>query len=174
MPAPKLGALAAAVASACVLLAGCGGGSGNPAGSPADSTSPKAAAGPMQTTGGTSGTGTKLTGKFCTDFKNIGKAVKIPANATGNLTSLKQDGVPYLGQVAAYFNGLAAEAPPQPAKELRLLASEYQTIARSISSGNVSSLAKAEQQMVSLTTKGAAGDAFHHLIAYMLTNCMSA
>ncbi len=176
MPAQQRAAalVISVVAGTCVLLSGCGGSSSSSGGSPANSTNGSAAGGPMMPVGGTSGTGVKLTGHFCTDFKNIGQNIKVPANATGSLTNLKQHGVQYLDQAAAYFNKLAAEAPPQAGKELRVIASDYQAMAASISSGNIGSLSKIEQRMVSLTTKGAAGSAFRQLIAYMVTKCMAA
>jgi len=165
------------VASGCVLLAGCGGASSS------SSNSGSPAAGPMRTASGgsaaqpadgTSSTVGKLTGNFCTDFKNIGQNVKLPGDATGSPAALKQRGVKFLNQAAAYFNGLASEAPSQPGKELHIIAGEYQTLAGSIASGDISSLAKTEAQMVSLTTKGAAGSAFHKLMTYVTIDCMSA
>ena len=47
-------------------------------------------------------------------------------------------------------------------------------MAASIASGNIGSLAKIEQRMVSLTTEGASGKAFRQLIAYMAITCMAA
>jgi hypothetical protein len=176
MPAHRWAALTVAVvAGGCMTLAGCGGSSGGPGNSGA--TSPSAAAttaSPAGTSSGTSGGGAKLSGNFCTDFKNIGQNIKVPASATGSLTALEHNGVRYLDQAAAYFNGLAGEAPPQAGKELRIIASDYHVMAASISSGNYGSLPKIEQQMVSLTTKGAAGTAFRNLITYMVTKCASA
>jgi hypothetical protein len=176
MPAQRRAAalVISVVAGSCVLLSGCGGGSSSSGGSPANSTNGSASGGTMQRLGSTSGTHVKLTGHFCTDFKNIGQNIKVPTDATGSLTALKQHGVQYLDQAAAYFNKVAAEAPPQAGKELRVIASDYQAMAASISSGNVGSLAKIEQRMVSLTTKGTAGNAFRQLIAYMVTNCTAA
>ena len=164
------------MAGTCVLLAGCAGRSSSPSGTPANSQNGQASADPAVSPGGnsggsTSGSGAKLTGNFCIDFKNIGTNIKVPANATGSLTDLKQHGVQYLDQAAAYFSNLAAEAPPQAGKELRIIASDYQAMAASISSGNIGSLGRIEQRMVSLTTNGAAGNAFRQLINYMVTKC---
>src|SRR5215468_2326133 len=92
-------------ASGCVLLAGCGGGSGG------SDTSGGSAAGPMKrlsNDASTSGTGVKLTGDFCTDFKNMGQSVRVPAGVQSDLNTLRQHGVKYLNQAATYFSGLAA------------------------------------------------------------------
>lgn len=160
----------AALAGACLTLAGCGG-SGSSSGSaaggpniPLSSASPASAA-------GTPGTAGKLTGNFCTDFKNLGTNIKVPANAQGSLSAFKQYGAPYLREVAAYFNGLAGEASPQAGQWLRTIAADYQALAGSIASGNLSSLPKVEQQMASLASTGTSGTAFHQLVAYMLTKC---
>jgi hypothetical protein len=176
MPAQRLAALVVSVvAGACVTLAGCG---GNPSGSsgsgtsvsggvniPASSTSPSASA--------TSGSG-KLTGDFCNDFKNIGEHVKVPANVTGSLSELRQNGVPALNTVAAYFDALAGEAPAKAGQELRVIAADYRALAASITSGNTNSLSKVVSQMENLTTNGASGTAFRQLIAYMATKCLTA
>ena len=158
------------LAGACLTLAGCGGSSsssGSAAGGPnipLSSVSPASA-------GGTSGTAGKLTGNFCADFKNIGTNIKVPANAQGSLSAFKQYGAPYLREVAAYFNGLAGESSPQAGKWLHIIATDYQALAGSVASGNLSSVSKAEQQMASLTTKGTGGTAFHQLLVYMLAKC---
>jgi hypothetical protein len=126
------------------------------------------------TSGGrTSGTGVRLTGNFCTDFKNIGQSVRIPAGAHDSATTLQQHGVQYLTQAATYFTGLAAEAPQQAGKELRIIAEDYQAIARSIYRSNINSLSKIEKQMESLTSNGATGDGFRQLVTYVTTTCMS-
>src|SRR5262245_29288209 len=123
MPHNRAALVIGVVASVCVLLAGCGGSS-------SCSNSWGSAPGPMKKVtndtstsgGGPSGTGARLTGNFCTDFKNIGQSVKIPASAQSDPSALQRHGAQYLTQAATYFRGLAAEAPPQAGKELRVLA----------------------------------------------------
>jgi hypothetical protein len=154
----------AAVILTCAALAGCGGGSG---GSPGASSS----TGPSSPAGTSSASAGKLTGNFCTDFNNIGTNIQMPADAQGSLSALQRNGAPYLEKVASYFNGLAAEASPQAGQELRILASDYHAMAASISGGNIQSLTKLEQQIVSLTTKGASGSAFRQLLTYVATKC---
>jgi hypothetical protein len=155
-----------AVILACAALAGCGGGSGSPTNSTgAASTGSSSPAGHARASGG------KLTGNFCTDFMNIGTNIQIPASARGSLSALRQHGVPYLGRIASYFDGLAAEAPAQEGTELRTLASYYREIAASISGGSIQSLAKIEQQLLSLTSTGAAGTAFRQLLTHVETKC---
>ena len=163
------------VAGACLALAGCSGsstssgGSGTPASGgvniPAGSNTSSPAAAP---TGSAA-----LSGKFCTDFRNVAEQVKLPANATGSKSELRRYGVPDLTKVATYFDGLAAEAPAKPAQALRVIAADYKALAASISSGDTGSLSKAVSQMQNLTTNGASGDAFRQLIAYMVTKCVT-
>jgi hypothetical protein len=175
MPHKRAALVISVVASGCVLLAGCGGSSSS-------SNSGGSAAGPMKKVtndssapgGGASGTGARLTGNFCTDFKNIGQRVRIPASAQSDPGTLQRHGAQYLTQAAAYFQGLAAEAPPQAGKELRVLAADYQAIARSIHGSNISSLSRIEKQMESLASGGATGDAFRQLVTYVTTRCLSA
>jgi hypothetical protein len=163
------------VASGCVLLVGCGGGSSSA------NSSGGSAAGPMKTASndaatsgsGTSGAGVRLTGNFCTDFKNIGKSIKLPAAAQSDLSTLQKHVVGYLAQAATYFEGLAAEAPPQAKNELRLIAKDYQALAGSVYKGNIGSLSKIEKRMESLTSNGASGDAFRQLVTSVTTKCMS-
>lgn len=164
MPHKRAALVITVVASGCVLLAGCGGGSGTPGGS---------AAGSLKTASSDPSTsGPKLTGNFCIDFKNIGQSVKLPADK-GSLSSMQQQGVQYLVHAATYFNGLAQEAPAQAGKELRLIAGDYQAIAESVYRSNMGSLSKIEKQMESLTSNGAAGDAFRQMVTYVTTKCMS-
>src|SRR5215469_1505101 len=97
MPAQQRAAafVISVMAGTCVLLAGCGGSSSSSGGQPANgqaSASPTVSPG-GNSGGGTTGSGAKLTGNFCTDFKNIGQNIKVPPNATGSLTDLKQHGV---------------------------------------------------------------------------------
>ncbi len=90
---------------------------------------------------------------------------------TGNLsTMVKHDGK-YLRKVSAYYDKLASEAPAQAGHEIQLIASAYQQLASSITSTGSASLTKIEQQITSLTTSGAAGNAFRQLIVYVTTKC---
>ena len=77
----------------------------------------------------------------------------------------------YLSQLAAYYDKLAAEAPPQAGKDIRLIVPAYQRLASSIANGNVQSLGKIEQQLTTLLTSGAAANAFKQLIAYVTAKC---
>jgi hypothetical protein len=177
MPAPRRAAFViSVVAGACVMLAGCSSSSssgsissGTPASGgvnvPAPVDTSPASAPPASS---------KLTGKFCTDFRSVGEHVKLPANATGSLSALQRHGVPDLNKVAAYFDGLAAEAPPQAGQELRVIAADYKALAASIASGNATSLSKAASQMENVTTNGSSGNAFRQLISYMVTKCLAA
>jgi hypothetical protein len=174
MPASRRAALVVSVvAGACLALAGCSGSSSSSGGSasggvnlPAGSNTSSPAAAPAGNSA--------LTGKFCTDFRSAAEQVKLPANATGSASDLRKYGVPDLNKAAAYFDGLASEAPAKPAQALRVIAADYKTLAASISSGDTNSLSKAVSQMENLTTKGSSGDAFRQLIAYMVTKCVQA
>jgi hypothetical protein len=156
-----------------VALAGCGGGSGGSGTSASGGVNIPASSSTSPSASSTSGS-SMLTGNFCNDLKNIGEHVKFPANATGSLSELRQNGVPALNQVAAYFDRLAAEAPPKAGQELRVIAADYKALAASITSGNTNSLSKIASKMESLTTNGSSGTAFRQLIAYMVTKCISA
>jgi hypothetical protein len=159
------------VASGCVLLVGCGGSNGsNNSGSSAAGPMKKATNDSSTSAGSTSGTGVRLTGDFCSDFKNIGQNVKIPGDAQGSLSTLQKQVVNYLVRSATYFTGLADEAPAQAENEFRLIAKDYQAIAESVYQGNIGSLSKIEKQMESL----ASGDAFRQMVSSVTTKCMSA
>jgi len=121
--------------------------------------------------GSASGSIGKLTGHFCTDVQKIGASARLPADAQGSLSAAKQHGVPYLGQLRAYFNGLAGEAPAKLKSSLRTIAATVQQLAAAVSAGNYSSPAKIEQQLQSLSTNGPSGTAFRNLLAYMVTKC---
>ncbi len=167
-PARRAAPAAAAFVMSCAALAGCGA-SGGPAQSAASTPPP---GGPSSSAGNASASTGKLTGNFCTDFKNIGKNIPIPAAATGSLAEMERHDGRYLDQVAAYYGKLAAEAPPQTGKEIRLIVSAYQQLASSIASGGAGSLTKLEQQITTLTTSGTAGHAFKQLVVYMTTKCV--
>ncbi len=156
---------AAALVLSCAALAGCGG-SGGPAQSVA-STPPSSGS----SAGNASANSGKLTGNFCDDFRNIGKNIPIPAANTGSLSTMVQHDGKYLRQVSAYYDKLASEAPAQAGHEIQLIASAYQELASSITSTSSGSLTKLEQQITSLTTSGAAGNAFRRLIVYVTTKC---
>lgn len=158
---------AAAFVLSCAALAGCGA-----AGGPAQSAAGTPPSGGSSSSAGNASANTgKLTGNFCTDFKNIGKNIPIPAAATGSLAEMERHDGKYLNQVAAYYSKLAAEAPPQAGKEIRLIVSAYQQLASSVASGGAESLTKLEQQITTLTTSGTAGNAFRQLVLYITTKC---
>lgn len=169
----RLAAIAAA-AGACLILAGCGGGSAGGTAA-AGNTSSAAASASSSSTGSGSGSAVagfpapKLTGHFCTDFTNIGKNMpKIPA-ADRNMAFLQAHGSQFFKEAAAYFTGLANEAPPQASGELKIIASAYDSLA----SGSVtaSSVAQLEKQMGAITTHGKTGQAFISLVSYLTTHC---
>jgi hypothetical protein len=164
-PARRVFPGAAALVLSCAALAGCasGGSSNNSASAPSGGSSSSAGSGSANTG--------KLTGNFCTDFKNIGANIPIPSATTGSLATLEQHDGRYLRQVAGYYSRLAAEAPPQAGQEIRRIASAYQRLAGSIASAGASSISKVEQQITSLTTSGAASNALKQLVVYMTTKC---
>lgn len=158
---------------AAVALVGC---SGSASSGPGHSTAaapnlPVSTAAPTTTPNIAVGTPGKLTGNFCNDVKSTANDMQVPPNAVGNVSNLETNGVKYLATVQKQFSGLAGEAPAPVAKELRTIASEYQSIAAAISSKNLNSIQKVEKQMASLTSAGAVGKAFRSLISYMITKC---
>lgn len=171
---PRVAAIAAAAAAgASLMLGGCGGGSigGTAAGSssggsssggtPAASSSAAAVAGLPSA---------KLTGHFCTDFTNISRNLpKVPAADKNNLAALQANGGKFFQSAAAYFNGLAGEAPPQASTELKIIASAYSSLA----SGSISasSVSQVQKQMEGITTSGKTGQAFIGLVTYITTHC---
>ena len=171
MPAPRTTRWAvpgaAALVLSCAALAGCGS-SGGP--SPSAASAPSSG-GSSPSAGKASAHSGKLTGNFCTDFKNIGTNMPIPAADSGSLATMEQHDGRYLNQVAAYYARLAAEAPPQAGQEIRSIASAYQELASSIVSGSTHSLSQIEQQIGSLTSSGAAAQAFKKLVIYVTTKC---
>jgi hypothetical protein len=112
---------AAALVLSCAALAGCGSSGGS-------SPSAPSSGGSSPSAGKASAHGGRLTGNFCTDFKNIGTHMPIPAAASGNLATMERHDGRYLNQVAAYYSRLAAEAPPQAGQEIRSIASAYQDL----------------------------------------------
>ena len=158
---------AAALVLSCAALAGCGSSGGS---SPSAAGAPSSG-GSSPSAGNASANNGKLTGNFCTDFKNIGTNMPIPAADSGSLATMEQHDGRYLKQVAAYYARLAAEAPPQAGQEIRSIASAYQGLASSIVNGSTQSLSQIEQQIGSLTSSGAAAQAFKKLIIYVTTKC---
>jgi hypothetical protein len=155
---------AAALALSGAALAGCGTSSGSSAGSaPAAASSPSA--------GGASANTGKLTGNFCTDLKNIGTNMPIPASVSGSLATMERHDGRYLNQVAGYYSKLAAEAPPQVGQDINRIASAYQQLASSVVKGGSQSLSQIEQHMSSLTSSGPAAKAFKQLVLYVTTKC---
>jgi hypothetical protein len=157
----------AALALSCAAVAGCGTSSASSPGAagsaPAATSSPSA--------GGASANNGKLTGNFCTDLKNIGRNMPIPVSVSGSLATMEQHDGRYLKQVAAYYNKLAAEAPPQVGQDISRIASVYQQLASSVVKGGSQSLTQIEQHMDSLTSSGPAAKAFKQLVAYVTTKC---
>ena len=158
---------AAAVILSCAALAGCG----SSGGSSPSAASAASSGGSSPSAGNASAHNGKLTGNFCADFKNIGANMPIPAVASGSLATMEQHDGRYLNQVADYYSRLAAEAPPQVGQEIQSIASAYQDLASSIVSGSTHSLSQIEQRIGSLTSSGAAGQAFKKLVIYMTTKC---
>ncbi len=154
----------AAAVLACAALAGC---SGGPGGSSAGATAPSGSSSPAGQAAGAS----KLTGNFCTDFKNSGSNMPIPPAASTSLSTLVQRDSRYLRQVSAYYDRLAAEAPPQAGQDVRIIGSAYQALAGSIANGNTGSFSKIEQQITALTSSGTASKAFRQLVGYVTSKC---
>jgi len=157
---------AAALVLSCAALAACGssgGSSPSPAGAPSG--------GSALSAGNASAHNGKLTGNFCTDFKNLGTNMPLPAAGSGSVATTEQHDGRYLNQVAAYYGRLAAEAPPQAGQELRSIGSAYQQLASSLVNGGSHSLSQIEQQIGSLTSSGPAGKALKQLILYVTTKC---
>jgi hypothetical protein len=163
---PRLAAIAAAAAAgACLVLSGCGGGSASPAASSSSGVSPAASSSAAAALGST-----KLTGHFCTDFTNLSHNLpKVPAADKNNLAALQAHGGQFFQSAAAYFKGLAGEAPPQAAAELKIIASAYGSLANGATSA--SSVSQVEKQMASITSKGKPGQAFIGLVTYITTHC---
>jgi hypothetical protein len=158
---------AAALVLSCAALTGCG----SSGGSLPSAASAPSSGGSSPSAGNASANKGKLTGNFCTDFKNIGTNMPIPAADSGSLATLEQRDSRYLNQVAGYYSRLAGEAPPQVGLEVRRIASAYQGFASSIVNGSTHSLTQIEQQISSLTRSGAAAQAFKKLVTYVTTKC---
>jgi hypothetical protein len=156
----------AALVLSGAAVAGCSTSSGS---SPGAAGSAPAAASPSA--GGASANTGKLTGNFCTDLKNIGTNMPIPASVSGSLATMERHDGRYLNQVAGYYGKLAAEAPPQVGQEINRIASAYQQLASSVVKGGSQSLSQIEQQMTSLTSSGPAAKAFRQLVVYVTTKC---
>lgn len=157
---------AAALVLSCVTLAGCGSSGGS---SPTAASAPSSG-GSSPPAGHVSAHSGKLTGNFCTDFKNIGTNMPIPAVNSGSASAMEQHDGTYLNQLSGYYTRLAAEAPPQAGRQIRHIVSAYQGLASSIVNGS-SSLSQIEQQIGSLTSTGTAAQAFKKLVIYVTTKC---
>jgi hypothetical protein len=154
---------AAALVLSCTALAGCG----SPGGSTPSVAGAPSASGSPPSAGNSSAHSGKLTGNFCTDFKNVGTNMPIPAANSGSLTTMEREDGRYLQQVAGYYSKLAAEAPPQVGQDVHRIASAYQQFASSVVKGGSPSLS----QMSSLTGSGPAAKAFKQVVVYMTTKC---
>jgi hypothetical protein len=104
----------------------------------------------------------------------------IPAAAdSGSLATLEQHDGRYLSAVAGYYSRLAAEALPQAGQEIRSIASAYLDLASSLvnqggggrDKQGTRSLSQIEQRIGSLTSSGAAAQAFKKLVLYVTTKC---
>jgi hypothetical protein len=151
----------------CAALAGCGSSGGS---APSAASAPSSS-GSSPSVGNASAHNGKLTGNFCSDFKNIGNNMPIPAADSGSLATLQQHDSRYLKEVADYYSRLAAEAPQQAGQEIRSIASAYQDLASSLVNGSTHSLSQIEQQIGSLTSSGAAAQALKKLVIYVTTKC---
>lgn len=158
---------AAALVLSCAALTGCGSSGGS---SPGTASAPSSA-GSSPSAGNASASKGKLTGNFCTDFKNIGTNMPIPAAGSGSLATLEQRDGRYLNEVSGYYSRLAGEAPPQAGLEIRRIASAYQDLASSIVNGSTHSLSQVEQQIGSLARSGAVAQAFKKLVTYVTSKC---
>jgi len=154
-----------------VALAGCSGSSTSA--NPPSVSLPSGAVTvpPTPAAGGGAGSVGNLTGNFCNDFRNIGTSFQLPASAEGSGSAAQRQGLHYLNKLQAYFAGLAHEAPHQVSSDLSIIAAYLQRTEAAVSSKNLSSLQKAAQQLQSLTTNGATGNAFRNLIGYVVTKC---
>ena len=172
---PRVAAIVAAVAGACLMLGGCGGGSiggssaaaGNSASASAPASGSSSAPAPASTATAAKGL---LTGHFCTDFTHLGTTLgKLTPAQQKNIGQNRTLAVAFLEQAAADFNGLAGEAPAKAKPFMQTLGSEYQALASAAGSGI--SLAQLKGQTKNLDTTGKTGAAFRQLVQYMITAC---
>jgi hypothetical protein len=170
---PRVSAIVAAVAGACLMLGGCGGGStgGSAAGSSSGASAPasgsSSAPAPASTAKAAKGL---LTGHFCTDFTHLGTTLgKLTPAQSRNIEQNRPEAVAFLEQAAADFNGLANEAPSKVGPFMHTLASEYQSLASAAGSG--ASLTQLKNEAKSVDTVGKSGAAFRQLIQYLVTAC---
>ena len=174
---PRVAAIVAAVAGACLMLGGCGGGSiggsaasGNSAGASASagsSSSSSSSPAPVSTASAAKGL---LTGHFCTDFTHLGQTLgKLTPAQSKNIEQNRPEAVAFLEQAAADFNGLANEAPGKVGPFMHTLAAEYQTLASAAGSG--ASLSQLKNEAKNVDSVGKSGAAFRQLIQYLVTAC---
>jgi hypothetical protein len=170
---PRVAAIVAAVAGACLMLGGCGGGStggsaatGSSAGASASAASSSSPA-PVSTASAAKGL---LTGHFCTDFTHLGTTLgKLTPAQSKNIEQNRPEAVAFLEQAAADFNGLANEAPGKVGPFMHTLAAEYQSLASAAGSG--ASLSQLKNEAKNVDSVGKSGAAFRQLIQYLVTAC---
>ena len=170
---PRVAAIVAAVAGACLMLGGCGGGAtggsaatGSSAGASASAASSSSPA-PVSTASAAKGL---LTGHFCTDFTHLGTTLgKLTPAQSKNIEQNRPEAVAFLEQAAADFNGLANEAPGKVGPFMHTLAAEYQTLASAAGSG--ASLSQLKNEAKNVDSVGKSGAAFRQLIQYLITAC---
>jgi hypothetical protein len=173
---PRVSAIVAAVAGACLMLGGCGGGSiggsaatgssggTSSAGSGSSSSSSPA---PVSTASAAKGL---LTGHFCADFTHLGTTLgKLTPAQSKNIEQNRPEAVAFLAQAAADFNGLANEAPGKVGPFMHTLAAEYQSLASAAGSG--ASLTQLKNEAKNVDSVGKSGAAFRQLIQYLVTAC---
>ena len=171
---PRVSAIVAAVAGACLMLGGCGGGStggsaatGSSSGASAPASGSSSAPAPASTAKAAKGL---LTGHFCTDFTHLGTTLgKLTPAQSRNIEQNRPEAVAFLEQAAADFNGLANEAPSKVGPFMHTLASEYQSLASAAGSG--ASLTQLKNEAKSVDTVGKSGAAFRQLIQSLVTAC---
>jgi hypothetical protein len=167
---PRVPALAALAAGACLFLGACGG-SSSPSAGPSSSPTGFGSGSPIATHKATPSKGL-LTGHFCKDLVNLGKVANLSAAETKKIGQDRSAAVTYLEQAAANFEALGKEGGSQVHSFMHVLAGQYETLASSAASG--SSLSKMQQQAAGVETQGASGQAFRKLVKYVRTNCSSA
>src|ERR1700685_3665674 len=102
---PRVSAIVAAGAGACLMLGGCGGGStggaasGSSGGASAQASSSSSASAPASTAKAAKGL---LTGHFCTDFTHLGTTLgKLTPAQSKNIEQNRPEAVAFLEQAAA-------------------------------------------------------------------------
>ena len=173
---PRVAAIVAAVAGACLMLGGCGGGSiggsaatgsSGAASSAGASSSSSSSPAPVSTASAAKGL---LTGHFCTDFTHLGTTLgKLTPAQSKSIEQNRGEAVAFLQQAAADFNGLANEAPGKVGPFMHTLAAEYQSLASDAGTG--ASLSQLKNEAKNVDSVGKSGAAFRQLIQYLVTAC---